>query len=108
MKYILYYITSLLLTGIFLSCSYSRKFTNTYYQEHDSLFQSIQHRYKELYEKRSFSLGIKDKAFRKIGFEILTDSIKYVYEFDSDEKGFTDTLQKYEFDTTAIKALLGD
>jgi hypothetical protein len=90
------------------SCSYSKKFTHTYYQENDSLFQSIKLRYKNLYQEHPFSVAIKDKAFRRIGFEILTDSIKYVYNFDIGEQRLTDTLTKYKFDVSGINSLLSD
>lgn len=108
MKYIVYHITGWLLACSFLSCSYSKKFSNTYYQENDSLFQSIQTRYKILYEKHPFSVAIKDKAFERIGFEILTDSIKYIYEFGITEPRLEDSLIKYQFDVGGITDLLND
>lgn len=103
-----FYIIVFVFGCMLLSCSYSRKFSNTYYQENDSLFHSIQTRYKSLYEEHPFSLGIKDKSFNQIGFEILTDSIKYVYEFEANEPRLVDTLEKYHFDVNAITGLLND
>lgn len=90
------------------SCSYSKKFSHTYYQENDSLFQSINRQYKQLYEERPFSAGMSDKAFKRISFEILTDSIKYVYNFDIGEKRLNDTLAKYKFDVKGINSLIAD
>jgi hypothetical protein len=107
MRYTGYYITILLLALVFTSCSYSRKFTETYYKENEPLLQSIMTRYKELYEKHPFSLEIKDKEFQQIGFEILTDSIRYIYSFDN-EPDLLDTLVKYKFDVDAMSTLVND
>lgn len=91
-----------------MSCSYSKNFSHTYYQQNDSLFSSIKHRYKQLYEQKPFSVGIKDKSFEHLAFEILTDTIKYVYEFGVNEPRLVDTLEKYQFDVKGITALLND
>lgn len=107
MKRIIYYITGLLVAGSFISCSYSRKFTETYYKENEEVLQSISTRYKELYKKHPFSVVIKDKAFQRIGLEIITDSIKYIYSFDN-EPGLIDTLEKYKFDVLAVSTLIND
>ena|SRR5688572_9948379 len=108
MKYIFYHITILLIVCSFASCSYSKKFTNTYYQENDSLFQSMQKRYKALYEQHPFSLAIKDKDYQNLAVEILTDTIKYIYEFEITEPRLLDTLVKYKFDVLGITKLIED
>jgi hypothetical protein len=108
MKYRNHHIAVLLLACVLLSCSYSKKFSRTYYQENDSLFQSINLRFKELYGKHPFSVEMKDRQFRRIGFEIITDSIKYIYNFGIDEPRFSDTLQKYKFNVQAVTTLIRD
>jgi hypothetical protein len=108
MKYILYHIIAICLVCTCMSCSHSKKFSHTYYQENDSLFRSIRSQYKQLYEERPFSVGVKDKSFRHMTFEILTDTIKYVYEFETSEPRFIDTLVKYRFDVDGITHLLND
>lgn len=107
MKQLAYHITSLLLISTFVSCSYSRKFTETYYKENEEVLQSIMKRYKELYEKHPFSVEIKDKDFQQIGLEIITDTVKYVYSFDH-EPSLIDTLEKYKFDVKAVSRLIND
>ncbi|MEO5564060.1 MAG: hypothetical protein ABIR18_11510 [Chitinophagaceae bacterium] len=108
MKNCAYYITGLLLALLFVSCSYSKKFTNTYYQKNDSLFQSMQRHFKYLYEERPFSIEMRDKDFQRVGFEIITDTIKYIYSFGIDELRLTDTLVKYKFDVNRMKRLIAD
>jgi hypothetical protein len=107
MKKISYYITGLLLACTLVSCSYSKKFTETYYAENEEVLQSIMKRYKELYEKHPFSVEIKDKSFQQIGLEIITDTIKYVYSFDN-EPDLIDTLVRYHFDVQAVSTLVND
>lgn len=102
------YITCIIAACVCLSCSYSKKFTQTYYRENESAFVSIKSRFKELYEQKPFSLEIKNKDFSGIGLEIITDSIKYIYDFAIGEPRLADTLLKYRFDVPAITALIRD
>ncbi len=90
------------------SCSYSKKFTQTYYQENEALLQSIQQRYKKLYDKHPFALEIKDRNRQRIGLEIITDSIKYIYSFDERRGNLKDTLRKFRFDEKAVSELIND
>ena len=91
-----------------LSCSYSKKFTQNYYRDNETTLQSIRQRFKDLYDKRPFSLELKDKKLSQIGIEIHTDSIKYIYSFRTDEPFLIDTLYKYGFDVKAMSELIND
>lgn len=108
MKHLIYHITSLFLLCTILSCSYSKKFTQNYYQENEPTLQSIRQRFKDLYDKHPFSLELKDKKLRRIGIEIQTDSIKYIYSFRTDEPFLIDTLYKYNFDVKGMSELIDD
>lgn len=98
----------LALSSLLSACSYSRRFSNSYYKENDSLFQSIHQRFVQLHRQRPFSLAVEDKNFQEIGLEIITDTIKYVYHFHMDEPRLIDTLSKYRFDTKGMSALIND
>src|SRR5687768_14538883 len=91
MKQPAYYSTLFALLCLLLSCTYSKKFTQNYYKENETTIQSIRERFKELYDKHPFSLEIKDKKLNRIGIEIHTDSIKYIYSFRTDEPYLLDT-----------------
>lgn len=108
MKKLIQYTLYAILLGILLSCSYSRKFTKNYYRDNQSTLQSIRTRYKALYEKSPFSLELKDARLNRIGMEIHTDSIKYIYTFRTDEPYLLDTLYKYNYDVKAISELIND
>lgn len=105
---ILHHIILFIFLCFFLSCSYSKKFTQNYYRENETTLQSIRQRFKELYDKHPFSLELKDKTLNNIGMEIHTDSIKYIYSFRMDEPFLLDTLYKYQFDVKAMSELIND
>ena len=108
MKRTIYHTVVLFLLCTMLSCSYSKKFTQNYYRDNQTTLQSIRQRFKDLYDKRPFSLELKDKKLSQIGIEIHTDSIKYIYSFRTDEPFLIDTLYKYGFDVKAMSELIND
>ena len=108
MKRTIYHIAVWLILCTFLSCSYSRKFTQTYYRENESTLLSIRDKFKDIYDKNPFSLEIKGTKLKSIGLEIHTDSIKYIYSFGMDEPFLFDTLHKYQFDVKAMSELIND
>jgi len=108
MKQTIYYTIVFLFSGLTFSCSYSKKFTQTYYRENETTLQSIRQHFEELYDKKPFSLELKDRKLNRIGMEIHTDSIKYIYSFRMDEPFLLDTLHKYQFDVKAMSELIND
>lgn len=99
-------ILSLSLLLVLQSCSPTRRFTATYYQNHQTHVDSILQLYETLYKVHPFSLEIKDKALSRLGLELHTDSIKYVYSFRLDERNLIDTLDKYQLDIKLMSQLL--
>ena len=102
MRRLPYHIISYIFLCIIVSCSYSKKFTRNYYKENETTLQSIRQRFKDLHDKHPFSLELKDQRLRRIGIEIQTDSIKYIYTFRTDEPYLLDTLYKYQFDVKPV------
>ena len=96
------------LTCAVLSCSFSKKFTKNYYRDNEATLESIRMRYKALFDKSPFSLELKDKQLNRIGLEIHTDSVRYIYTFRTDEPYLLDTLYKYNYDVKAISELIDD
>ena len=108
MRRSIYHMALFFLLCMILSCSYSKKFTQNYYRENETTLQSIRQRFTDLYDKHPFSLELKDNKLRRIGIEIHTDSIKYIYSFRTDEPFLLDTLYKYKFDVKAMSELIDD
>jgi hypothetical protein len=108
LKTIFFHIVLFYLLCVLASCTYSKQFTHTYYQENEITLRSIRERFVQLYDKNPFSLELKDQYLNRIGLEIHTDSIKYIYSFRLDEPNFLDTLHKYQFDVKEMIALIID
>lgn len=90
------------------SCSTSVEFTGNYYKKNKQKLNAIQERYEKLYAQQPFQLDLKDKELTRIGVELLTDSIKYVYNFTLEDRSFIDTLEKYKLDIKEVSLLIGD
>lgn len=104
----IYHIIPFSFLCLLLSCSYTKNFTQNYYRENEITLLSIRDRFKKLYDKNPFALEIINKKINRIGMEIHTDSIKYIYSFRMDEPFLLDTLHKYKFDVNAMSALIKD
>ncbi len=88
------------------SCATKKMFSSKYYYENEKALTDIEQSYKKLYDQKSFSVGFTDKSFKYISLEIITDSIKYVYEFEVTEPRFQDTLRKYRLPIQGIIELV--
>ncbi|HEX7902724.1 MAG TPA: hypothetical protein VF487_02515 [Chitinophagaceae bacterium] len=92
----------------FISCSTAMKFPTRYYNEHKGILDSIRYNYESAYDKKPFHIQFKDKRFRYISFEMLSDTFRYIYNFDLEAHDFADTLYKYNYNTPQIISLIAD
>ncbi|RYY58900.1 MAG: hypothetical protein EOO05_14940 [Chitinophagaceae bacterium] len=90
------------------ACNHSRKFTQNYYSENETAITAIRDRFTRMYDAHPFSLELKDKYLERVGLEIITDSIKYIYAFNINEHYLTDTLRKYGFSIQDMGDLIID
>lgn len=90
------------------SCSTSSSFTGNYYKKNEQLLDKIHDRYEKLYLQQPFQLDLKDKELTRIGIELLTDSIRYIYNFTLEDRSFIDTLDKYKLDIREMSLLISD
>jgi hypothetical protein len=70
------------------------------------VLDSIELSYKDQYRHKPFSILFKDKSFNHVSLELLTDSIRYIYEFEMNEKRILDTLKKFRMDVPAASSLI--
>ena len=96
----------LLFTIIFICSCNTSKNISAYYFENKSTLDSIHQLYKEEYKKRHFSIEFTDRSFTNISIEILTDTLKYIYEFNLSESRLNDTLIKYNLSAKNIHYLI--
>jgi hypothetical protein len=91
---------------LFSACNVSKKISSAYYYNNESTLDSIHHSYNTLYTQKPFSLEFTDRTFNNLSIAIITDSIKYIYQFEVKEKRFADTLQKYHLNIAGIKTII--
>jgi len=84
------------------SCASLKQNAEKYYSTNEQQLNHIEQTYNELYNKKPFSVGFTDKGFDDILFEITTDTLKYVYEFEVGAQPIKDTLVKFGFDAPRI------
>ena len=100
------YILLLCLVLLFGSCVSRKVFSTNYYHENEKTLTGLEQSFKTLYAQKPFSLGFSDLSFNYISIEIITDSIKYIYEFQINEPRFQDTLHKYNLPADGITNLV--
>jgi len=94
----------LMVTGIF-SCS-PKNISEKYYFQNEKILDKIEESYKELYEQGPFAIAFTDKRFHTVSIEIITDSLKYIYEFGEGEERMADTLERFGLDAERILQLV--
>jgi hypothetical protein len=82
----------LLLLG---SCATRKIFSTNYYHENEKVLTEIENNYRSLYARQRFSLEFTDKSFNYISLEIITDSVRLIYDFEVHEARLQDTMRKY-------------
>lgn len=96
-------LSAILLLG---SCATRKTFSTNYYYENEKTLTVIEQSYKEIYKQKHFSLEFTDRTFNYISLEIMTDSIKYIYEFGILEPRLSDTLTKYGLPVIGVSDLI--
>jgi len=93
------------LAGIIFSCSPKNISTN-YYYENEKILDSIEEKYKKLSQQKPFTIGFTSKDFSTVSIEIITDTLTYVYEFETNERRLYDSLVRYRLDAAQITRLI--
>lgn len=93
-----------LLTCCLWSCS-PRNISSRFYYENEKTLDMIEQSYKEMHKKREFAISFTNKKFKTLSFEIITDSITYIYEYDLDDPTMGPMLARYNLDVNEVLAL---
>jgi hypothetical protein len=97
---------TLILTAGITACSCTAVNIVKYYSRNEPILDSIQRSFKIAYRERPFSIQFTDRAFDHVSLELMTDSLKYIYEFSVDEPRMQDTLMKFGFKPAVITTLI--
>ena len=98
------YLIILLYAALLHSCTATNM--TRYYSEHQLVLDSIQHSYSTQFSINPFSLSFTNKSFTAVSIEIMTDSMRLVYEFDIKEERMKDSLTKYKMSPAGIAELI--
>jgi hypothetical protein len=96
----------LCVVALMSSCASRKVFSTNYYNENEKALTSIESLYKTINQQRHFSVEFTDKSFEYVSLEILTDSIKYIYEFNIKETRLQDTLVKYKLPVEGVMSMI--
>jgi hypothetical protein len=89
------------------SCAARRtRITADYYQKNEQALMRIEQSYRALYAIKPFSIEFTDKSFQYISLEIITDSLKHIYEFEINEARLQDTLIRYGLPARGVTDLV--
>lgn len=89
----------------FSSCS-PKNISEKYYFKNEKVLDKIEESYKALYKEGPFRIAFTDRYFQTISLEIITDSLRYVYEFNYREDRLTDSLQRFNLHAARIRQLI--
>jgi hypothetical protein len=96
----------ILFAAVVNACSCTAVNIVKYYDTHQPILDSIQRSFKTAYRQRPFSIEFTDRPFTRVSLELMTDSLKYIYEFDVGERRMEDTLIKFGFSPPVISTLI--
>jgi hypothetical protein len=96
----------LCVAALMSSCASRKVFSTNYYNENEKALTFIESLYKTINQQRHFSVEFTDKSFEYVSLEILTDSIKYIYEFNIKETRLQDTLVKYKLPVEGVMSMI--
>ena len=96
----------LLINAVLLLVSCATTNIKKYYAENKIMLDSISQTFRNQYEKGSFSILFTDKSFAHVSLEISTDTIKYIYEFEMNEKRLSDSLIKFHLPVHEVENLI--
>lgn len=98
-------ITLLIVAAGFFSCS-PKNISGKYYFQNEKILDKIEESYKELYQLGPFAVAFTDKQFHTVSIEIITDSLKYIYEFGEGDERMTDTLERFGMNAERVLQLI--
>ena len=106
MNKIYIHILFIAITGTVISCS-PKNISTRYYFQNEKVLDSIEESYKTISSKNPFSIGFTSRDFNTVSVSILTDTLRYIYEFTVGESRLADTLTNYHLPAKPVIDLIG-
>lgn len=95
-----------LTSGLLSSCTAAKKRkSEKYYFEHKQTITEIRRLFDTLYAHQPFSAGFSDRSFSYYVLEVLTDSVRFIYNGERNRPQLEDAVLRFGFDTTQLRSL---
>lgn len=98
--------TAALLATIITLASCKTANMTRFYNENKPTLDSIETTYIRETAERQFSIAFSNKNFNSFSIEIITDTIKYIYDFNIGEERLKDSLEKYKLSPDGVNTLV--
>lgn len=99
---ILFYLTVI---AAISSCT-SKIISTNYYTQNQKELMHIETIYKYLYDQKPFAIAFTSNNLQIVSVELKTDSLTYIYEFNTKDARLKDSLQKFGYDAEKITWLI--
>ncbi len=104
MKALNLFIPMLLTLAIGQSCSPERK-SASYYHENKKEISELKNEYDALYRQQAFSAGFTDKTFEYYVMQIITDTLRAIYNSEKRKDELWQNVLRFHYDTVALKKM---
>jgi hypothetical protein len=89
---------------LFGACAAGKKRKSAnYYREHKSSLDSLRSLYDELYHHQAFSAGFTDKSYKYFVMEVITDTVRYIYNTEKNQPQVIEMISKFQYDKEKIR-----
>jgi hypothetical protein len=85
-----------------------QKKSDAYYFKNEKSIQEILKLYDGLYQTQKLTLGFSDRGSKHVGFDIITDSIRYSLNNEESERVFYMAIDSFKYDTANLRRLYLD
>jgi len=96
--------TCLLIMYLGISCSPSRK-SAAYFQENKTAIAELRTYFNQLYTQQPFSAGFTDKTFKYYVMQVMTDTLRAVYNNEKRKDELWENVRKFHYDTALLKKM---
>jgi hypothetical protein len=87
-----------------LSCSPERK-SASYYHENKEEISELKNEYDALYMQQPFSAGFTDKTFKYYVMQIVTDTLRAIYNSEKRKNELWQNVLRFRYDTLMLKKM---
>ena len=93
------------LTGLSSCYVNSDRKSASYYEKNQPEINTIRRLYDSLYIHQPFSIGFTDKTFKYYVMEVITDTLRSIFNNEQSEKQLFETIVRFNYDTSMLRQL---